>query len=205
MIMQVFAAFAVVILPNGRIAGTTRPGGGVGLPGGKVEPGENPVRAAAREAAEEGWNVDGFVRAVHDKIIEGKLVMWFAFERAERRAEWKERGRIEPVELTLAELYSSGMGNDMVARKIKRANEMLPLLRAAARATGKDATDAKLVAAGAAGAWPDVDLPDDDPREMYRYIADAMHRIGVIVYGSIPHAYTKPEAFVEWARQASAS
>jgi hypothetical protein len=33
--MEVFAAFAVIVLPNGRIAGTTRPGGGVGLPGGK--------------------------------------------------------------------------------------------------------------------------------------------------------------------------
>jgi ADP-ribose pyrophosphatase YjhB (NUDIX family) len=200
--MEVFAAFAVAILPNGRIAGTTRPGGGVGLPGGKVEPGENPVQAAVREAAEEGWNVGGFVHAVNDKLVDGKLVMWFSFERAERRAEWKERGRVEPVELTLDELANSGMGNDKVALKIKRATEMLPLLRAAARATNTKATDAKLVAAGAAGAWPNVDLADDDPREMYRYIADAMHRIGVIVYGGIPHAHTKPEAFVEWAEMA---
>jgi ADP-ribose pyrophosphatase YjhB (NUDIX family) len=200
--MSVFAAFSVVVLPNGRIAGTTRPGGGVGLPGGKVEPGENPVRAAVREAAEEGWDVGGFIHAVNDKLVDGKLVMWFAFERAERRAEWKEKGRVEPVELTLDELANSGMGNDMVARKIKRANEMLPLLRAAARAVGKNFDDAKLVLAGAAGAWPNVDLPDDDPMEMYRYVADAMHRIGVIVYGSIPHAYTKRDAFVEWAETA---
>jgi hypothetical protein len=147
--MEVSAAFAVVVLPNGRIAGTTRPGGGFGLPGGKVEQGESPVQAAVREAEEEGWDVGGKAHVVHDQLVDGKLVIWISFDRAERRAEWKERGRVEPVELTLAELEASGMGNDVVARKLRRANKMLPLLRGAARAAGKNVDDAKLIAAAA--------------------------------------------------------
>jgi ADP-ribose pyrophosphatase YjhB (NUDIX family) len=201
--MSVFAAFAVIVLPNGRIAGTTRPSGGVGLPGGKVEPGENPVQAAVREAAEEGWDVHCKGHVVHDQLVDGKLVMWISFERAERRAEWREKGRVEPVELTVDEIETSGMGNDVVARKIRRANKMMPLLRAAIRTTNLRASDEKLFAAAVAAEWPNVDEPDD-PDAMYRYISETLHRVGTIIYWRIPNGYANPDAFMEWARQALA-
>jgi ADP-ribose pyrophosphatase YjhB (NUDIX family) len=131
--MNVFAAFAVAILPNGRIAGVTRPEGGVGLPGGKVEPGETPVRAAIREAAEEGWNVRNARVTIHDDIVDGRRVVWILFRSATRRREWKERARgIGPIELTLQELALSGMGNDAAAEKIGKAVALLRRLPASA-------------------------------------------------------------------------
>ena len=60
--MDIYAAFILARTLDGCWAATTRPAdrgqaGRIGLPGGKVEPGEDPAAAALREAAEEGWRI----------------------------------------------------------------------------------------------------------------------------------------------------
>ena len=50
-----FAVFAYNLRGNGDVASVTRPEGGIGLPGGKVEKGENEIEALRRECEEEGW------------------------------------------------------------------------------------------------------------------------------------------------------
>jgi hypothetical protein len=52
------AIFVLCCLGDGYIAAVTRPDGSLGLPGGKIEKGEAPLAAAAREAREEGWQFE---------------------------------------------------------------------------------------------------------------------------------------------------
>ena len=113
-----FAVFAVVSLPGGEIAATTRASdrgeaGRIGLPGGKVDPGETPVEAVLREAAEEGWDIDGVdPTPIHSQLVEGKPVLWFRAHTATLRASYKEQGRIRPVTASPAQIAASGFGND---------------------------------------------------------------------------------------------
>lgn len=114
-----FAVFVVAQVAGGLYAATTRAkdrgeAGRIGLPGGKVDPGESPEQAAIREAAEEGWRITGPLRKIHEGIVEGRLVWWFAAPRAEVLVVYKEQGRITPVEATLEEIASSGYGNEFL-------------------------------------------------------------------------------------------
>jgi len=117
-----FAVFAVAEVPGG-IAATTRAAdrgerGRIGLPGGKVDPGETDVLALAREAAEEGWDLHGSPDTwtmIHEGTVEGRLVRWFQVPGATQRTKFKERGRITPVIRTRAEIATSGYGNDFLA------------------------------------------------------------------------------------------
>jgi hypothetical protein len=99
-------------------AATTRPTdcgefGKIGLPGGKVDPGEDPVSAAEREALEEGWSLE-----INDDVpfykqfVDGKMVWWYRGFNARKIISYKEKGRIEPIVVTKDQVINSGYGNE---------------------------------------------------------------------------------------------
>lgn len=112
--------FAVFILARcarhwGQYAGVRRADGSAGLPGGKVEPGEDPADAAVREAREEGWEILlTSRRPIHRQAVEGREVWWFggtAMRMVAVRPEDKRRG-IYPVQFSPEKIRESRMGND---------------------------------------------------------------------------------------------
>ena len=79
--MTIFAAFLLAPCGvTGGICATTRTNGSVGLPGGKVDPGETPEQAVRREASEEGWTLpaDAVLTCVHRAQVDGRPVAWYA-------------------------------------------------------------------------------------------------------------------------------
>lgn len=115
--MTPFAAFVIApVLDERHVAAVTRDTGDapLGLPGGKVEPGEDPRMAAMREAAEEGWAVSWPLVEVHRASVDGRLVVWYASPHATRLHEYKERERgIQPRIARIEDLAaSSRLGND---------------------------------------------------------------------------------------------
>ena len=100
-----FAVFAIappVGAPDGMIAAVTRIGGEImALPGGKVDPGEDPITALRREAREEGWILHEIeLLPIFEGLVDGKPVWWFRAAEAvktEPREEDLRRG-IMPVE-----------------------------------------------------------------------------------------------------------
>jgi 8-oxo-dGTP pyrophosphatase MutT (NUDIX family) len=119
--MRPFAVFAVAPVGGGYYAATTRAAdrgeaGKIGLPGGKVEPGESPVAALIREAAEEGWALEGVdPTPIHAQLVDGKPVHWYAAKSATMLADYKEQGRITPIRATKAAIAASGYGNENIS------------------------------------------------------------------------------------------
>lgn len=111
--MKFFAAFFLARTDAGHYALTTRPEGGKGLPGGKVEPGEDPLAAAVREAREEGWEILPIGKnPIQTKLVKGKLIVWFPGVAVRPLSEYKEEARgIRPTIGTEAEVVATGMGN----------------------------------------------------------------------------------------------
>jgi ADP-ribose pyrophosphatase YjhB (NUDIX family) len=115
-----FAVFAVAPLSNGYFAATTRAAdrgesGKIGLPGGKVDPGENPVQALIREAREEGWELlEVNPTPIHAQDVDGKHVQWFLATSATMLADYKEKGRITPIRATKSAIIASGYGNENI-------------------------------------------------------------------------------------------
>jgi 8-oxo-dGTP pyrophosphatase MutT (NUDIX family) len=113
-----FAVFAVVSLGSGFYAATTRAAdrgeaGKIGLPGGKVDPGESPVAALIREAGEEGWALEGVdPTPIHAQFVDGKPVQWFSVKSATMLADYKEKGRITPIRAHKSAIAASGYGNE---------------------------------------------------------------------------------------------
>lgn len=113
---MIHASF-IVVRCGRLLAATTRVDGRLGLPGGKVEIDEEPLAAALREAAEEGWFVffppsATWVRYVAE--VEGRPVAWFFSPQAAASplAAWKEAPRgISPITVPAAELAAAGFGN----------------------------------------------------------------------------------------------
>jgi ADP-ribose pyrophosphatase YjhB (NUDIX family) len=114
-----FAVFAVALLPCGAVAATSRAAdrgeaGKIGLPGGKVDPGESPREALLREASEEGWLLSGVEETpFHVATVEGKTVAWFRAQSAQALVDFKEKGRIAPLKASREALAASGYGNDL--------------------------------------------------------------------------------------------
>ena len=115
---QPFAVFAVVEIADGLYAATTRAKdrgeeGRIGLPGGKVDPGESPVEALVRECAEEGWVISGVHHVpCHAQDVDGKPVQWFRADEAYPINDHKEKGRIYPVVVNAHDVKTSGFGNE---------------------------------------------------------------------------------------------
>lgn len=104
-----FAVFVVSFLDRekGLVAATTRAKdrgeeGKIGLPGGKVDPGESGEDAAKREAQEEGWLITGTLKKIREDSIfiegEDKKIWWYLDSGSGTKlSDFKEMGRIEPV------------------------------------------------------------------------------------------------------------
>jgi len=116
---DIFAVFVVAPF-DGKLAATTRPTspGKIGLPGGKVDPGETLAKAVLREAKEEGFAIRGLNSLpFHIQEVDGKLVAWFAAESANKLSAYKEMGRVLPIAATKEELMASGYGNEVALQK----------------------------------------------------------------------------------------
>ena len=129
MIHSVPAVFIFARTQNGLWAATTRAAdrgesGRIGLPGGKVDPGETLIDAAIRKAGEEGWRIASSVALVlvHTGTIEGRPVYWFFAQGgvATKRSRYKEMGRISPIYATLSDISASGYGNDDAVKSLQR-------------------------------------------------------------------------------------
>ena len=152
------AAFILARTLDGCWAATTRPAdrgqaGRIGLPGGKIESGEDPAAAALREAAEEGWRImrhvpdprgrvdhpgrwelvaPGDLIPIHQRLVEGRPVVWYAppagcYAVRDLSGRHKEAGRVEPVRVRARQIRASGMGNrDALAawRRHRRAGRV---------------------------------------------------------------------------------
>ena len=140
--VSIYAVFLLARTLDGCWAATTRPAdrgqaGRIGLPGGKVEPGESPTAAALREAAEEGWRMMRHVPdprgrvdhpgswvpvqpqelvLIHQQLVEGRPVVWYAppagcYAVRDLSGRHLEAGRVEPVRVRSRLLRASGWGN----------------------------------------------------------------------------------------------
>lgn len=94
------------------VCAVTRPGGGLGLPGGKVEPGESPGQTIRRETFEEGWALPAGapLSFVHSAEVDGWTVEWYATTQTPTMmANHKDAARgIWPVLVNSAALTSMG-------------------------------------------------------------------------------------------------
>lgn len=113
-----FAVFVVSPVHGSGYAATTRASdrgeyGRIGLSGGKVDVGENPIDAAYRESKEEGWlvfNIDP--NPIQKKSVDGKVVWWYKAISAKMLSDFKEKGRIQPIIVSKQDILKSGYGND---------------------------------------------------------------------------------------------
>ena len=110
-----FAVFVVGKVGD-KYTATTRDDGRIGLPGGKVDPGESGEVAAMREAAEEGWSFPAGTNLtlIHQQDVDGNPVEWYmADTMPSPLSEYKEKYRgIRPILITAEQLKASGFGNE---------------------------------------------------------------------------------------------
>lgn len=112
---MIFAAFVLAPVGTG-YAATTRAADrgetGIGLPGGKLDAGEDPLDAVIREAAEEGWAVVGLDPVpIHAQSVQGRPVVWFRATGATALRTYKEQHRISTLVATRDQVLASGYGN----------------------------------------------------------------------------------------------
>jgi hypothetical protein len=108
--------FAVFLLAGSleAVCCVTRPSGNVGLPGGKVEPGETPTEALRREAEEEGWTLPlgANLYMVHEGEVDGQRVQWFASSHPPVRSAGLHKEAHRGIRPTTAPAYLlDSMGN----------------------------------------------------------------------------------------------
>ena len=113
-----FAVFVVAKLGSDLVAGTTRAADRnesdrIGLPGGKVDAGEDPVDAAIRESEEEGWKVEIVnTTPIHQDIVDGRVVWWYEGINPVKLKDYKEKNRITPISCRVEDVLKSGYGNE---------------------------------------------------------------------------------------------
>ena len=117
-----FAVFVLSKTKNNLIAATTRAkdtgeSGKIGLPGGKVDPNEDPKDAAKREAYEEGWDIE-IGELIHTYIVDGKTIWWYKGYNPQKLTQYKEMHRIKPIEVSVDEISKSGYGNWFISADI---------------------------------------------------------------------------------------
>ena len=120
------AVFLCYEVSPGVFAATTRAAdrgeaGKIGLPGGKVDPGETLVQALFRECQEEGWQIDGAIDPVpfHTATVEGFTVHWLKTAHARPLSNFKEMQRIRPITASINNILASGYGNDLALAAYK--------------------------------------------------------------------------------------
>lgn len=96
----------------------------IGLPGGKVDGNETPIEALKRESEEEGWLITSEVRGpIYERFLGGgKLIWWFETKDLVKLEDYKEKGRISNIEVTMEALAESGYGNEFLKARIKTKN-----------------------------------------------------------------------------------
>lgn len=132
-IKQSYAVFALIKLDENQYAGTTRAAdrnesGRVGLPGGKVDPGESDIEALIRECEEEGWKITSYTELersipIYKETIRvvgynyPRFIRWYKVDSkyVEKLTDYKEKHRIKPITLTKDQLLKSGYGNQNLA------------------------------------------------------------------------------------------
>lgn len=112
---EYFAVFLIAKVGDS-YAATTRDDGRIGLPGGKVDPGETAEEAVIRESREEGWEIDNAtdLQLAHEQPVEGKPVAWFSTNQTPvKLTDYKEKKRgIRPILISKEEVLNSGFGNE---------------------------------------------------------------------------------------------
>jgi hypothetical protein len=128
-IKTTYAVFAVIKLENNKYAATTRAAdtgeiGKIGLPGGKVDPGESDIDALQRECMEEGWKIsdkiaiEKYPTQTKYMTIKGfeypRMIKWYEVDSFSVRklTDYKEKHRISPIVATKEQILNSGYGNE---------------------------------------------------------------------------------------------
>lgn len=116
---MIFAVFILARNNIGQFALVTRDNGGIGLPGGKVDNGEDICAAALREAKEEGWNLNLIDnKPFCTQVIEGKVCAWIKGEILGKFIDYKEKNRgIKPFYGNVGQIATSGFGNEVALHK----------------------------------------------------------------------------------------
>jgi len=113
------------------VCAVTRLSGGLGLPGGKVEPGESPRQTIMRETLEEGWALptNASLSFVHSAQVDGQSVEWYATTQTPTMmANHKDAARgIWPVLVNPAALTSMGNPEAIAAWKMWLARNDVPI------------------------------------------------------------------------------
>jgi 8-oxo-dGTP pyrophosphatase MutT (NUDIX family) len=116
----IYAVFGVAYFRrSGMVCATTRTDGSIGLPGGKIDPGEDAFTALRREAFEEGWKLTVSRIILRDAMVDGHRVLWIkcATRTNPLSTDWKEKHRgIYPIAV-LPEMLTPGLGNEFLSEK----------------------------------------------------------------------------------------